>query len=33
VERAGVSRIAFWRLGQEDPAVWSRVIAPAVRSR
>ncbi len=29
VERAGVSRIAFWRLGQEDPAVWSRVIAPA----
>ena len=33
VERAGVSRIAFWRLGQEDPAVWSRVIAPAVGNR
>jgi spore germination protein YaaH len=29
VDRAGVSRIAFWRLGQEDPAVWTRVIAPA----
>lgn len=29
VERLGVTRIAFWRLGQEDPAVWSRVIAPA----
>jgi spore germination protein YaaH len=27
VERAGVSRIAFWRLGQEDPAVWPRVVA------
>jgi spore germination protein YaaH len=30
VERAGVSRIAFWRLGQEDPAVWSRVVAPGL---
>ncbi|MGQ0714129.1 MAG: glycosyl hydrolase family 18 protein [Gemmatimonadaceae bacterium] len=28
VERLGVPRIAFWRLGQEDPAVWSRVITP-----
>ena len=28
VERLGVTRIAFWRLGQEDPAVWPRVIAP-----
>jgi spore germination protein YaaH len=30
VERLGVSRVAFWRLGQEDPAVWSRVVGPAV---
>lgn len=33
VERTGVSRIAFWRLGQEDPAVWSRVIGPAQGNR
>jgi spore germination protein YaaH len=24
-ERLGVRRFAFWRLGQEDPAVWTRV--------
>ena len=33
VERTGVSRIAFWRLGQEDSSVWSRVIAPGQRNR
>jgi spore germination protein YaaH len=33
VERVGVSRVALWRLGQEDPAVWSRIIAPAAASR
>jgi peptidoglycan-N-acetylglucosamine deacetylase len=27
VQRAGVHRFAFWRLGQEDPAVWTRVLA------
>jgi hypothetical protein len=21
-ERAGVNRIALWRIGQEDPAIW-----------
>jgi spore germination protein YaaH len=26
-ERLGVTRFAFWRLGQEDPAVWSRITA------
>lgn len=25
-ERLGVRRFAFWRLGQEDPAVWERVV-------
>lgn len=25
-QRAGVHRFAFWRLGQEDPAVWTRVL-------
>ena len=24
-EKLGVTRFAFWRLGQEDPAVWSKV--------
>jgi spore germination protein YaaH len=24
-ETLGVTRFAFWRLGQEDPAVWSKV--------
>ena len=27
-ERLGVSRFAFWRLGQEDPAVWGHVTQP-----
>jgi peptidoglycan-N-acetylglucosamine deacetylase len=27
-ERLGVSRFAFWRLGQEDPAVWGRLTRP-----
>jgi spore germination protein YaaH len=27
-ERLGVRRFAFWRLGQEDPAVWSRLRGP-----
>jgi spore germination protein YaaH len=26
IERAGVRRFALWRLGQEDPAIWGRVI-------
>jgi cytosine/adenosine deaminase-related metal-dependent hydrolase len=26
-ERLGVRRFAFWRLGQEDPAVWVRLRA------
>jgi peptidoglycan-N-acetylglucosamine deacetylase len=25
-ERLGVRRFAFWRVGQEDPAVWERVV-------
>jgi hypothetical protein len=25
-EQSGVRRFAFWRLGQEDPAVWDRVV-------
>jgi spore germination protein YaaH len=24
-EQLGVRRFAFWRLGQEDPAVWARL--------
>jgi spore germination protein YaaH len=30
-EQLGVRRFAFWRLGQEDPAVWSRVVGPMQR--
>jgi peptidoglycan-N-acetylglucosamine deacetylase len=26
-ERLGVRRFAFWRLGQEDPAVWERAVS------
>ena len=27
-EQLGVRKFAFWRLGQEDPAVWTRAVVP-----